>query len=136
MIWYLDDISYDNGCMWVLPGSHKIVLNNRKQKTKVPDFSQMNMNTVIEAIPELKNITPVPIPVKKGSIEFHNAYLVHGGGPNLTHKPRKAFTFAMYPDGSTFNGTPNILTHKQLKKLKIGDLLNDDKQNPILYSKL
>eukprot|EP01084_Bolivina_argentea_P055726 102114_1 len=133
----LDNISYDNGCMWMLPGSHKIVQSKSKDiKYKSVDFTQMNMSSIINSIPELKRIKPIPIPVKKGSIEFHSAYVVHGSGPNFTNKPRKAFTFAMFPDGARFNGNPNILTNTQLAKLKIGDLLNDNKQNPILYSKL
>jgi len=131
----LDDVSYDNGCLWVLPGSHKIV-QAHQHRHREADFSQMNMDSLLQAIPELRGIDPVPIPVKKGSIEFHSGYVVHGSGPNLTHRPRKVITFAMFPDGCTFNGTTNILSRAQLAKLKVGDLLNDDKQNPVLYSKL
>jgi hypothetical protein len=39
------------------------------------------------------------------------------------------------PDGSRFNGIQNILTDKQVAGLKIGDLLNDDSTNPLLYKK-
>jgi hypothetical protein len=35
--------------------------------------------------------------------------------------------------GITFNGTPNILNDEQVGKLRIGDLLNDDQQNPLLF---
>ena len=34
-----------------------------------------------------------------------------------------------------FNGEPNILPESYLKGIKIGDLLNDDSQNPLIYSK-
>ena len=34
-----------------------------------------------------------------------------------------------------FNGIKNILSAEQVGKLKIGDLLNDNNQNPLIYSK-
>jgi hypothetical protein len=37
------------------------------------------------------------------------------------------------PDGNVFNGEPNILPDAYLKKLKIGDPLNNDEQNPLIY---
>jgi hypothetical protein len=37
------------------------------------------------------------------------------------------------PDGSTFNGAPNILPDEYLKTLQIGDILNNDEQNPLIY---
>lgn len=38
------------------------------------------------------------------------------------------------PDGCTFNGKKNILSDQVFKSLKIGDLLNDNNQNPLFYS--
>jgi len=35
---------------------------------------------------------------------------------------------------ATFNGIKNILSDAQVSRLKIGDLLNDDLQNPLIYS--
>jgi hypothetical protein len=37
------------------------------------------------------------------------------------------------PDGNTFNGEPNILPDAYLNQLKVGDLLNNDEQNPLIY---
>ena len=37
------------------------------------------------------------------------------------------------PDGATFNGIKNILSNEQVAKLKVGDLLNDELQNPLIY---
>jgi hypothetical protein len=44
-------------------------------------------------------------------------------------------TCAYMPDGSTFNGEPNILPETYLQTLQIGDLLNNDAQNPLIYHK-
>ncbi|MBD0296144.1 MAG: phytanoyl-CoA dioxygenase family protein, partial [Flavisolibacter sp.] len=32
-----------------------------------------------------------------------------------------------------FNGEPNILPDAYLRSLKVGDLLNNDEQNPLIY---
>jgi phytanoyl-CoA hydroxylase len=47
---------------------------------------------------------------------------------------RRAITCAYMPDGATFNGIKNILTDEQVAKLTLGDVLNDDEQNPLIYS--
>ena len=44
-------------------------------------------------------------------------------------------TCAYMPDGAKFNGIKNILTDEQVGKLTVGDLLNDELQNPLIYSK-
>lgn len=46
---------------------------------------------------------------------------------------RRAMTCAYMPDGNTFNGEPNILPDHYLQTLKVGDLLNNDEQNPLIY---
>jgi hypothetical protein len=42
-------------------------------------------------------------------------------------------TCAYMPDGTVFNGIQNILSDEQIKHLAIGDLLNNDEQNPLIY---
>jgi hypothetical protein len=37
------------------------------------------------------------------------------------------------PYGSTFNGIQNILTDEQVAAYALGDELNDDDQNPVVY---
>ena len=42
-------------------------------------------------------------------------------------------TCAYMPDGSTFNGKRNILPEEYFASLKIGDLLDDERQNPLIW---
>ncbi len=42
-------------------------------------------------------------------------------------------TCAYMPDGATFNGQQNILTDEQIAHLSIGDPLNDENQNPLVF---
>ena len=44
-------------------------------------------------------------------------------------------TCAYMPDGSTFNGQKNVLPDDYFKSLKLGDVLNNDTQNPLLWKK-
>lgn len=53
----------------------------------------------------------------------------------MTPAARRAMTCGYMPDGATFNGQQNILTPDRLAKLKIGDPLDDDSLNPLLFSR-
>jgi len=39
------------------------------------------------------------------------------------------------PDGNVYNGQPNVLPDVYVKALKVGDTLNNDAQNPLIYHK-
>jgi ectoine hydroxylase-related dioxygenase (phytanoyl-CoA dioxygenase family) len=71
--------------------------------------------------------------MKAGSCSFHNGLTIHGANANMTNGFRRAMTCAYMPDGSTFNGEPNILPDEYVRSLKIGDVLNNDEQNPLIY---
>jgi ectoine hydroxylase-related dioxygenase (phytanoyl-CoA dioxygenase family) len=72
--------------------------------------------------------------MKAGSCSFHNGLTIHGAHANMTPGFRRAMTCAYMPDGNTYNGTQNILSDEQVANLKVGDLLNDENQNPLIYS--
>jgi hypothetical protein len=39
------------------------------------------------------------------------------------------------PDGATFNGIKNILSNEIIKTLKVGDVLDNEAQSPLIYKK-
>jgi phytanoyl-CoA hydroxylase len=53
----------------------------------------------------------------------------------MTPNWRRAMTCAYMPDGCRFNGKQNILTREQVERLRIGDLLADDVQNPLVHGR-
>ena len=128
-IWVaLDDATYENGCLFFIPGSfHKTTFEN-------PGIGK-NMGAIFAVYPEFKKSGSVPALMKAGSCSFHNGLTIHGAHANMTPGFRRAMTCAYMPDGNTYNGTQNILSDAQVAKLKVGDLLNDDAQNPLIYSK-
>jgi ectoine hydroxylase-related dioxygenase (phytanoyl-CoA dioxygenase family) len=71
--------------------------------------------------------------MKAGSCSFHNGLTIHGANANMTPGFRRAMTCAYMPSGSTFNGTQNILSDDSIATLSIGDVLQDEQQNPLLY---
>ena len=48
---------------------------------------------------------------------------------------RQSGNGAYMPDGSTFNGIKNILPDEYFNSLKVGDVLNNDVQNPLIWKK-
>ena len=51
----------------------------------------------------------------------------------MTNRPRRAMTCAYMPDGSTFNGQQNVLPAEYFRSLTVGDTLNDDRINPLIW---
>ena len=126
-IWVaLDDATLENGCLYFIPGSHKLTT-----------FSKINigrnMDGIFDIYPQLRNYRSAAAPMKAGSCSFHCGLTVHGANANMTNGFRRAMTCAYMPDGNTFNGEPNILPDAYLNQLKVGDLLNNDEQNPLIY---
>ena len=126
-IWVaLDDATLENGCLFFIPGSHKLTSFDKITIGR-------NMDGIFEVYPQLKNLRPAAAPMKAGSCSFHNGLTVHGANANMTPGFRRAMTCAYMPDGNRFNGEPNILPDAYLHSLRVGDMLNNDDQNPLIY---
>lgn len=127
-IWVaLDDATLENGCLFFIPGSHK------KTTFENPGIGK-NMGAIFEYYPEFRSAKAVAATMKAGSCSFHNGLAIHGAHANMTPGYRRAMTCAFMPDGATFNGIQNILSDEQVKGLNVGDVLCDDRQNPLLFS--
>ena len=126
-IWVaLDNATLENGCLFFIPGSHK---QTNFDKITIG----RNMDGLFDIYPQLKSTMPIAAPMKAGSCSFHNGLTVHGANANMTSGFRRAMTCAYMPDGNVFNGEPNILPDNYLEKLKVGDPLDNDEQNPLIY---
>jgi len=76
----IDDASIENGCLWIIPGSHKPgyimprVDNHSNEYADVDtiDVSNYKQNEII------------PVEVKSGSVVFFNGYLLHSSRRNKT----------------------------------------------------
>jgi phytanoyl-CoA hydroxylase len=127
-IWVaLDDATYENGCLFFIPGSYqKTTFDN-------PGIGK-NMGAIFSMYPQFKTSRSVAAPMKAGSCSFHNGLTIHGAHPNMTPGFRRAMTCAYMPNGNTFNGIQNIMSDEEVARLQPGDLLNNDALNPLIYS--
>lgn len=125
-IWIaLEDATYQNGCMWFVPGSHTLAELGRNAS-----LTQPNMGELFKIYPEMTAVDPVGVPMQIGDCSFHNGLTAHGAGVNMTRKRRIAMTCAYMPVGSTYNGKRNILREEYVATLTVGDELKNDDWNP------
>ena len=129
-IWLaLDDATLQNGCLYFLPGAQKSA--NFDGATIGPNISDL-----FEIYPQWAKLESAAAPMKAGSCSFHNGLMPHGAGANMTPGWRRAMTYGYMPDGSTFNGIRNILPQAYFDSLEIGDVLDDDSINPLIWHKM
>jgi ectoine hydroxylase-related dioxygenase (phytanoyl-CoA dioxygenase family) len=87
----LDDVDESNGCMWMVPGSHKWG-NNIKLIAATPEekFFEVARDYTPPADAEVRKVEPRPWPVKKGEVSFHHSMTWHGSHQNTSDRPRRA----------------------------------------------
>lgn len=88
---YLDDANQDNGCLWVIPGSHLL--------GHLPGLAERGtlgaLYTDVREVPG----TPQPIELPAGSLLTFHRDLVHGSRSNRSHTSRRVFVAAYQPAG-------------------------------------
>jgi ectoine hydroxylase-related dioxygenase (phytanoyl-CoA dioxygenase family) len=83
----LQDAHEENGCLWIVPGSHEWGLQEHKSKS----YGQCRLSMVDDAIREVLDRRAIPVPVKAGSAVLFSALLWHGSKGNHTEQVRRAF---------------------------------------------
>ncbi|MCA9743203.1 MAG: phytanoyl-CoA dioxygenase family protein [Deferribacteres bacterium] len=127
-IWIaLDEATVQNGCLYYLPGTHKTASYDNV------DIRE-DIASLFDVYPQWKKIEPAVAAMKRGWAGVHNGLTAHGAGPNMTPFPRRAMTCAYMPEGEHFNGQQNILPKDYFDTLKIGDELNSEEHNPLIWS--
>ena len=74
----LDDATVDNGCLWVIPGSHK---RGILWPQHIQEDSRFDCTMESHGFPYTDE-DAIPVEVKAGSIVFFNGYLLHRSLPN------------------------------------------------------
>ena len=90
----LDDADEENGCMWMVPGSHKWgdqidFLRTQNHLDQRKDFGEIQGFTP-PAGSSVEEVRAVPWPVKKGEVSFHHSLAWHGSPFNRSGRPRRA----------------------------------------------
>ncbi|MYC76615.1 phytanoyl-CoA dioxygenase family protein [Candidatus Poribacteria bacterium] len=84
----LVEATVENGCCWVIPGSHRWGLLDGARGTD----SNVRMEDDVEA-----RGTPVPIPLKPGGALFMSNLCVHTSKVNTTQRSRWSIDFRYFP---------------------------------------
>lgn len=89
---YLDDATIENGCLWVIPGSHD------KGHIKPPEKDGI-LQKLYTDLSHISDLTPVPLVAPAGSVIFFDGYIVHGSKSNKTNTDRRAIILTYQPQG-------------------------------------
>jgi ectoine hydroxylase-related dioxygenase (phytanoyl-CoA dioxygenase family) len=80
----LDRSTSANGCLRVVPGSHRLPLHPLRPAEEPSIFG-------VELDPALVDeASAVDVELAAGDVSVHHPNLVHGSGPNRSHRPRRA----------------------------------------------
>jgi phytanoyl-CoA hydroxylase len=87
--WFaIDDATTENGCMWALPGGHRLPVRTR---SRLNDARTATVLDVLDPEP-YPTESLVPLEAERGTLVLLNGALPHRSGPNFSDKPRHAYT--------------------------------------------
>jgi len=89
---FLDDATLENGCLEVVPGSHRS--GRWRNRTDSDSFGANEIDAT--AYP---GIETVPLPLEAGSMVMFGSFLVHRSAPNRSSRQRRALLFSYQPAG-------------------------------------
>eukprot|EP00300_Choanocystis_sp_HF-7_P043277 c9866_g1_i1.p1 GENE.c9866_g1_i1~~c9866_g1_i1.p1 ORF type:complete len:297 (+),score=47.62 c9866_g1_i1:507-1397(+) len=98
----------ENGCLWVVPGSHTLPVYHRFVRTEIEEGSEkrtaLSMVSNERPIEEkLPNQNGIPLPTEAGDLVIIHGQLVHWSEANRSSAPRHAFmTHVIDSDGCSY----------------------------------
>ncbi len=105
--WFaIDDATLENGCMWALPGGHRLPVKHRNRLTA---DRKSTYNEVFDSTPYPTDGL-VPLEAARGTLILLNGTLPHRSGPNTSDKPRHAYTL------HAIDGTANYPSDNWLQR--------------------
>ena len=87
----LDDVDEDNGCMWMVPGSHR--------------WGEVAAGELTQDLPTSyagHEVARVPRPLLRGRVHYHHCLTWHASFPNHTPRPRRAVGFHYMPQQTLY----------------------------------
>jgi phytanoyl-CoA hydroxylase len=109
-LWFaLEDATIENGCLWAIPGGHKLGLKSRFLRAEAGGTRFETLNEVTWPEEKLR-----PLEVKQGTLIVLNALLPHLSRENRSAKSRHAYTLhvidgsARYPKENWLQRSPEM----------------------------
>jgi phytanoyl-CoA hydroxylase len=95
----IDDATVENGCVHVLPGTHKQLLPHRTFD------GPQSLGLLAE---DMDTSGEIPVPLKAGSAMFHHSCLIHRSFPNRSDRGRRGLVTIYLPSSLRFVETWNF----------------------------
>jgi ectoine hydroxylase-related dioxygenase (phytanoyl-CoA dioxygenase family) len=95
----IDPATNDNGCLWVVPGSHRHDIHCPKVVPGEDRTWNHYGDSHINPFP--REVAPVPVTVPRGATLFFGGQLIHGSGPNRTTDTARRTFIGHYVNEST-----------------------------------
>jgi Protein involved in biosynthesis of mitomycin antibiotics/polyketide fumonisin len=106
----IDDATVENGCMWMVPGSHRWgPYNGGTIGTDPETYGPAPKDR--DFLPEGAEIAAVPCPVPAGGVVFHHCLTWHGAPPNYSGVGRPAIAVHYMPGWTRYEpeGRPHLV---------------------------
>lgn len=94
----IDDSNTENGCLRVIPGSHKSGKLFKHENNPSEDLV-LSLELLGS---EFDESTAMDIVLESGQISLHDVFLVHGSEPNTSGNPRRGMTLRFFPTTSVY----------------------------------
>ena len=103
----LDPSTRANGCLRVIPGSHRngLLPHSRSENTDLALDAAIDLSTLDES-------SAIDVALQPGEISFHDVFLVHGSEANHSPNPRSAFAMRYMPATTLYDrSVPDYVTN-------------------------
>ena len=94
----IDDSDRENGCLAVIPGSHRDQVHFR-HATRTDD--NLVLNQAVDD-PRAFERPPALVELERGQLSMHDIYLIHGSAPNTSGRRRAGVAIRYMPTTSWF----------------------------------
>ena len=104
-----DDADVENGCMWMVPGSHRWgdmaqYLKTNKHLQTLDDFARIGEDFTPPVEAADQEIKAVACPVRRGQVHFHHSMTWHGSPMNTSDRPRRAIAIHYMTNEARYTG--------------------------------
>jgi len=95
----IDDATTDNGCLKLIPGSHKKEVLLKHETNPNPNLT-LNQELLSSEFDESKTVNLI---LEAGQMSLHDVRIVHGSEENMSAQPRRGMTLRYMPLTSVFD---------------------------------
>jgi non-haem Fe2+, alpha-ketoglutarate-dependent halogenase len=93
--WYaVDDSDVENGCMRVIPGTHRGGIRAHGKSDRTGNLLSINQEVPVDPGEEARAVDLV---LRAGEISLHHGMLIHGSNPNWSNRRRCGLTLRYVP---------------------------------------